>query len=63
MQAYCEHVAVVRQESRNPRMPYIVWRCFQCGKMFQPKGNLRLRWTAWREARRLRREMERWRNG
>ena len=63
MRAYCEHQTVQRRESHNPRMPFIVWLCEECGKMFQPKGILRLRFKAWREARRLRKQLERWRNG
>lgn len=63
MEPYCPHETVTRQESRNPRTPMIVWRCVACGKMFAPKGHLR-RWiVARREGRRLRRQLENWRNG
>jgi ribosomal protein L37AE/L43A len=60
----CDHALVQRVERRNPRLPLIVWVCQECQREFAPVRKSPVEpFRELTQVRRLRRELEEWRNG
>jgi len=60
----CDHPLVQRVENRNLRLPLIEWVCQECLRGFAPaRKPLTERFRDWKQVRRLRRQLEEWRNG